>query len=59
MESSADEVESQLGPVDIWVNNAGVSYISAFLECSEEVWDLTQRVNLKGAFIGCQQPFGG
>lgn len=58
VESSADEVESQLGPIDIWVNNAGVSYISAFLECSEEVWDLTQRVNLKGAFIGCQAALG-
>jgi len=54
VESAADEIESRLGPIDIWVNNAGVSYIIPFLECGEDLWDLTQRVNLKGTFIGCQ-----
>lgn len=54
VEKAAEEIESQLGPIDIWVNNAGVSYIVPFLECSEDLWDLTQRVNLKGTFIGCQ-----
>ena len=54
VEKAAEEIESGLGPIDIWVNNAGVSYIVPFLECSEELWDRTQRVNLKGTFIGCQ-----
>lgn len=54
VEKAADEIEDRLGPISIWVNNAGVSYIIPFLDCTEETWDLTQRVNLKGAFIGCQ-----
>ncbi len=54
VEAAADEVEARLGPIDIWVNNAGVSYVTGFLECSEETWDETIRVNLRGTFIGCR-----
>ena len=54
VEAMVDEVENKLGPIDIFVNNAGVSYITAFLECTEELWDKTIRINLKGAFNGCQ-----
>ena len=54
VEAVADQIEARLGPISIWVNNAGVSYIVPFLECTEETWDTTQRVNLRGAFIGCQ-----
>jgi len=54
VESASDEIERRLGPIDIWVNNAGVSIITPFLECTQEEWDLTQRVNLKGTFIGSQ-----
>lgn len=54
VENAADEIETRLGPIDIWVNNAGVSYITPFLECTEGQWDLTQRVNQKGTFIGSQ-----
>lgn len=52
--SAADEIERALGPLRIWVNNAGVSHVVPFLDCSEELWDMELRVNLKGAFIGCQ-----
>lgn len=54
VEQAADEIESKLGPIDIWVNNAGVSYIVDFLDCDEQLWDRTLRVNLKGTFVGCQ-----
>ena len=54
VEQAANQVEQGLGPLAIWVNNAGVSYILPFLECTEEIWDQTQDVNLKGAFLGCQ-----
>jgi 3-hydroxybutyrate dehydrogenase len=52
--TAADEVERTLGPTEIWVNNAGISRVVPFLDCTEELWDATLRVNLKGAFIGCQ-----
>jgi len=54
VEKTADDIESKLGPLAVWVNNAGISHIVPFLECNEELWDLTQRINLKGAFLGCQ-----
>jgi sorbitol-6-phosphate 2-dehydrogenase len=54
VEAATDEVERRLGPLAIWVNNAGVSYIMPFLECSDDVWEQTLRVNLTGTFVGCQ-----
>jgi NAD(P)-dependent dehydrogenase (short-subunit alcohol dehydrogenase family) len=54
VERAADAVEDTLGGLSIWVNSAGVSKIVPFLECSEETWDLTMSVNLRGAFLGCQ-----
>ena len=54
VECAADKIENALGPITTWVNNAGVSYIVPFLECTEKIWDLTLAVNLKGAFIGSQ-----
>jgi len=54
VERAADEIAGRLGPVDIWVNNAGISRIVPFLECSDDLWDLLLKVNLKGTFIGCQ-----
>lgn len=54
VEQAANEVEERLGPIDIWVNNAGVSHIVPFLECSEQLWHETLKINLTGVFIGCQ-----
>ncbi len=56
--SSADAIaaalartRSELGPVSILVNNAGVSGFCAFLDLTEEMWDRMMRVNLKGPFL--------
>jgi sorbitol-6-phosphate 2-dehydrogenase len=54
VEEAADQIENHLGPIDIWVNNAGISHIVPFLECSQTLWDQTLRINLTGAFICCQ-----
>jgi 3-oxoacyl-[acyl-carrier protein] reductase len=42
---------SQFGRVDILVNNAGVMITKPALEATEEDWDLTMDVNLKGAYL--------
>jgi len=39
------------GRVDILVNNAGVMFQNTFLDATEEVWDQTIDVNLKGAYL--------
>ncbi|MGH9346811.1 MAG: SDR family NAD(P)-dependent oxidoreductase, partial [Vicinamibacterales bacterium] len=45
------EAESLLGRVDLLVNNAGVLERAPFLEVTEEQWDRTLAVNLKGYFL--------
>jgi 3-oxoacyl-[acyl-carrier protein] reductase len=50
----ADLVKSTLdryGRIDILVNNAGVMFTKAVLETSEDEWDQTIAVNLKGPYL--------
>ena len=54
VEKAAGEVETELGPLSVWINNAAISHIVPFLECGEELWDRTLQINLKGTFLGCQ-----
>jgi NAD(P)-dependent dehydrogenase (short-subunit alcohol dehydrogenase family) len=56
--SSSTEVEdmvqktvTEFGKVDILVNNAGIIAYKPFLEITEEEWDKTLSVNLKGQFL--------
>jgi NAD(P)-dependent dehydrogenase (short-subunit alcohol dehydrogenase family) len=39
------------GKVDILVNNAGICHFKPFLEMTEEDWDKTLDINLKGYFL--------
>lgn len=41
----------KFGRVDILFNNAGVYFPDNALDCSEEEWDLTIDINLKGTFL--------
>lgn len=46
-----EDVYTSIGPLDVLVNNAGISPLYDSLEnVSEELWDKTFAVNLKGAF---------
>lgn len=42
------------GRIDVLVNNAGISQPKGLLDISEEEWDLTLNVNLKGYFNWCK-----
>jgi 3-oxoacyl-[acyl-carrier protein] reductase len=44
------QVEEDLGPIAILVNNAGITRDNLLLRMSEEEWDQVLAVNLKGAF---------
>lgn len=48
-------VKEEFGLVDIWVNSAGISIITPFFEHTEEIWDLTMDINLKGQFLCCKE----
>lgn len=48
--------ETTYGKLDILFNNAGISHADDddAINTSEEVWDQTMAVNVKGVFLGCK-----
>ena len=54
VDALAREVEERWGRIDILVNNAGVLTLKRFEDITEEQWDKTIRVHLKGTFNGMQ-----
>jgi len=50
-----DAAVSQWGKVDILVNNAGIFSPKPALEMSEEEWEKTIHINLKGQFLCAQR----
>jgi len=54
VEQMFQEVASELGGIDILINNAGMERAGALRKLTEADWDITINVNLKGAFL-CSQ----
>ncbi len=50
-----EQCEEALGPIDILVNNAGVWPTAYVREMTEQEWDATFDINLKGAFLTCRE----
>jgi NAD(P)-dependent dehydrogenase (short-subunit alcohol dehydrogenase family) len=55
VERLIDSAVAAFGGIDILVNNAGFCAFVPFLEISEELWDRTMAVNVKGYFLAGQQ----
>lgn len=55
MRKTFDQVAADLGPIDIVVNNAGISHIGTVESTTEAEFDRLVRVNIKGVFNGLQQ----
>jgi L-xylulose reductase len=49
--ASAKRAAEQAGEVDLLVNNAAISILQPFLECTVDAWDLTMAVNLRSVVI--------
>ncbi len=45
------EVLNNYGRIDVLVNNAGISYVKKLIDTTEEEWDHTLDINLKGVFL--------
>jgi len=46
--AAADYARSELGPVDVLVNNAAIDVVESFLDNTEDTWDRIIAVNLRG-----------
>jgi NAD(P)-dependent dehydrogenase (short-subunit alcohol dehydrogenase family) len=47
----ADQVEAELGPVDVLVNNAGIYPATAFLDMEWEEWQRVLSINLNSMYL--------
>lgn len=54
MQELAERARSELGPIDIVVANAGLYSFAPGWEMSEQQWDETVNVDLKGVWITCK-----
>lgn len=54
VQAMIDRTVAELGTLDILVNNAGINRRGPIVEMSEEDWDATINVNLKGTFLCCR-----
>jgi len=54
VEEMVQKTIKKWGRVDILVNNAGICQFKPFLELTEEEWDRTININLKGYFLCAQ-----
>ena len=54
MQSLAQRAQRALGPIDILVANAGLYSFAPSWEMTEEQWDETVNVDLKGVWITCK-----
>jgi len=55
-ENMVQVAEKTFGKLNILFNNAGISHADddGAVTTSEEVWDLTMKINVKGVFLGCK-----
>lgn len=54
VEEMVRKTVEKFGKIDILVNNAGIAQFVPFLEMTEEDWDRTLDINLKGYFLCAQ-----
>lgn len=48
--AAVSQIEEQLGPIDVLVNNAGITRDGLLIRMTEEAWSAVLDVNLKGVF---------
>ncbi|WP_084582776.1 acetoacetyl-CoA reductase [Sphingomonas azotifigens] len=57
--AGVQQVEAELGPVDIVVNNAGITRDGTILKMTREMWEDVIRINLGGCFNMAHAVFPG
>jgi 3-oxoacyl-[acyl-carrier protein] reductase len=59
IEALVKQVEADLGPVDVLVNNAGIMRFHPIAELTLDDWDATMAINVRGLFIATQAVLPG
>jgi 3-hydroxybutyrate dehydrogenase len=54
IEDLKKRIASELGPVEVLVNNAGIAPAVSFLEMEDSLWEEVMRVNLTGTYNCCK-----
>ncbi len=52
LEAAAQRVENELGPIDVWVNGAGVGFVAPFMDITEEEFRRVTDVTYMGVVNG-------
>ena len=52
--SLVNDILETYGGLDVLINNAGITYVKKLIDTTEEQWDSTLDINLKGAFLFCK-----
>ena len=50
-----EAAETELGPISILINNAGIAHVDTALDLAEADWDRVMDTNLKGAWLMAQE----
>lgn len=50
-----EKTVSELGSIEILINNAAAGFATAAVECSDELWEKTMDTNVNGMFFFCRE----
>lgn len=57
LENFAAHAEEALGPIDIWISNAGMYPQYSIIDTDEDMWDKTMDTNVKSVYLGARIAF--
>lgn len=57
LQAFAQHAQEALGPMDVWVSNAGIYPQYSILDTGEETWDQIMNINAKSVFLGAKIAF--
>lgn len=55
IKETAAKIRADWGPITVLVNNAGIATFVPYMDITEEIWDRTIAINLKGPHLFCRE----